>query len=82
MVMKPIPYTSTLPTELMQLLDQYAGKFKIPKNRIIEDALVAHFEKLKRAEYAHSFRVAAGEAEIMSLAEEGLAAYLKLIEDQ
>lgn len=39
---------------------------------IIEDALTAYFEKLKKAEYTHSFRKAAKDEEIALMVEEGL----------
>jgi len=80
--MKAMNYTSSLPEELIEMLDTYARKFKIPKNRIMEQALRAYFEKLKKAEYAHSFRRAAGDEEMNSMAEEGLEDYLKIISEE
>ncbi len=80
--MAAVNYTSTLPKELIELLDQYAGKFRLPKNRIIEQALRSYFERLKKAEYAHSFRKAAGEEETLTMAEEGLEEYLKIINEE
>ncbi len=79
--MKPVNYTSSLPGDLLQTLDAYARQFKIPKNRIVEKALRAYFEKMKNAEYAHSFRIAAGDSEIGNLAEEGLEDYLKILDE-
>ena len=80
--MKAMNYTSSLPEELIEMLDTYARKFKMPKNRIMEHALRAYFEKLKKAEYAHSFRRAAGDEEMNSMAEEGLEDYLKIISEE
>jgi len=80
--MKAMNYTSSLPEELIEMLDTYARKFKMPKNRIMEQALRAYFEKLKKAEYAHSFRRAAGDEEMNSMAEEGLDDYLKIISEE
>ena len=80
--MKAMNYTSSLPEELIEMLDTYARKFKMPKNRIMEQALRAYFEKLKKAEYAHSFRRAAGDEEMNSMAEEGLEDYLKIISEE
>lgn len=80
--MKTVNYTSSLPAEIIQLLDTYARQFKIPKNRIVEQALRAYFEKLKKAEYAHSFRRAASEEEMLTLAEEGLEEYLKILPEE
>ena len=75
-------YTSSLPEELIEMLDTYARKLKMPKNRIIEQALLAYFEKLKKAEYAHSFRKAAGDEDMLTMAEEGLEDYLKIISEE
>ncbi len=80
--MKPLNYTSSLPAELLQMLDNYAREFKMPKNRIVEKALLAYFEKLKKAEYAHSFRKAAADEEMVSMAEEGLEDYLKILPEE
>ncbi len=80
--MKPLNYTSSLPAELLQMLDNYAREFKMPKNRIVEQALRAYFEKLKKAEYAHSFRKAAANEEMVSMAEEGLEDYLKILPEE
>jgi predicted transcriptional regulator len=80
--MASVNFTSSLPKELIELLDQYAGKFRLPKNRIIEKALTAYFEKLKKAEYAHSFRRAAGDEEQVLMTEEGLEDYLKIISEE
>lgn len=80
--MASVNYTSTLPKELIELLDQYAGKFRLPKNRIIEQALLSYFERLKKAEYEHSFRKAAGDEDMLTMAEEGLEDYLKIIAEE
>ena len=80
--MKALNYTSSLPAELIEMLDAYAKKFRLPKNRIMEQALRAYFEKLKKAEYAHSFRKAAVDEEMLSMAEEGLEDYLKILPEE
>jgi hypothetical protein len=63
------------------MIDYYARKLKIPKNKIIESALATYFEKLKKAEYVQSFRNANNKVEMTDMAEEGLEDYLKLIEE-
>jgi len=78
--MKTINYTSSLPADILEKLDSYAQQFKTPKNRIIEKALLAYFDNLKRAEYAYSFKRAAGDNEIRLLAEEGFEEYLKILD--
>ena len=79
--MKPVTYTSTLPDDLWELLETYAGKLKMPKNRILENALRNYLGNLKKAEYIRSFRKAAGDNEMISLAEEGMEEYVKMLED-
>jgi predicted transcriptional regulator len=79
--MKPVNFTSSLPSDLLQSLDAYAQKFKIPKNRIMEQALRAYFERLKEAEYKRSFKKAAGDQEMITMAEEGLEDYLKILDE-
>ena len=80
--MKAMNYTSSLPAELIEMLDAYAKKFRLPKNRIMEQALRAYFKKLKKAEYAHSFRKAADDKEMLSMAEEGIEDYLKILPEE
>jgi predicted transcriptional regulator len=80
--MKPVNFTSSLPSDVMQTLDSYAKKFKIPKNRIIEQALKAYFDRLKQAEYSRSFKKAAGDAEMISMVEEGIEDYLKILDEE
>jgi predicted transcriptional regulator len=79
--MKPITFTSTLPAEIWQSLEMYAKKFRIPRNRIMEQALLAYFDKLKQAEYKRSFKKAAGDPEMISMTEEGLEDYLKILDE-
>jgi hypothetical protein len=64
------------------MVEGYAAKFKVPKTRIIEQALRAYFEKLKKAEYSNSFRKAASDDEMVSMAEQGLEDYLKILDEK
>jgi predicted transcriptional regulator len=75
-------FTSSLPAETLNQLDLYAKKLRMPKNRVIEKALNAYFERLKKAEYELSFKKAAKDEEMLSLAEEGLEDYLKMLTEQ
>jgi predicted transcriptional regulator len=74
-------FTTSLPNDLVGLLSQYAEKFNVPKNKILEEALKLYFDRLKKAEYIRSFKKAASSKELQSLAEEGLADYLKILEE-
>jgi len=78
---KSLNYTSSLPADLLGMVEEYAAKFKVPKNKIIEKSLRAYFENLKRAEYVKSFRKAAQDSEIVNMAEEGLEDYLKILDE-
>jgi predicted transcriptional regulator len=73
-------FTSTLPDELINNLNEMAGKLAIPKNKIIEKALQIYLDQLTRAEYIKSFRQAAEDENIIEIAEEGMVDYLKQLE--
>lgn len=70
-------FTSSLPNELLEQLAQKSKKLGLPKNRIIERALSIYLEQLDRAEYIQSYRMAGQDEEIMNIAEEGMAEYVK-----
>jgi len=80
--MGSVVFTSSLSRDLLDQLDFYSAKFKIPKNRIMEKALLAYFERLKKAEYEHSFRRASIDTGITMMAEEGLEDYLKILGEE
>lgn len=73
-------FTSTLPDELIQKLNEMASKLAMPKNKIIEKALKIYLDQLTRAEYIKSYRQAGQDIEIMQIAEEGMEDYLKQLE--
>ncbi len=74
-------FTTSLPNELVEMLSQFAERFNVPKNKILEEALKLYFDRLKKAEYMRSFKKAALNEEMQSLAEEGLADYLKILDE-
>lgn len=73
-------FTSTLPDELLQKLNEMAIKLSVPKNRIIEKALQVYLDQLTRAEYVKSFKLAGDDINIIEMAEEGMADYLKQLD--
>lgn len=73
-------FTSTLPDELLRLLSEKAKALSQPKNRLIENALRLYLEHLEKAEYIKSFKQAASDDEILSIAEEGMSGYLDQLE--
>jgi len=73
-------FTSTLPEEVLAKLSETARRLAIPKNRIIERALRIYLDQLVRAEYVKSYKQAGDDANILNMAEEGMADYLEQLE--
>ena len=73
-------FTSTLPDELIQKLNEMAGKLAVPKNKIIEKALRIYLDQLTRVEYIKSYSQAKDDVNIIEMAEEGMTDYLKQLE--
>lgn len=75
-------FTSSLPDELLNELSSAAAKLSMPKNKLIEKALRVYLEQLKRMEYIKSFKKAYKHEDTLSIAAEGMAEYLKQVEDE
>jgi metal-responsive CopG/Arc/MetJ family transcriptional regulator len=75
-------FTSSLPHDLLEKLDEYARKLEIPKNKLIEKALRLYLDHLKRVAYVKSYSQSKNDEDMISIAEEGMADYLKQIEDE
>jgi len=73
-------FTSTLPDDLLKLLTEKAKSLSLPKNRLMENALRLYLEHLEKAEYIRSYKQASKDDDILSIAEEGMADYLKQLE--
>lgn len=73
-------YTSTLSDHLLKKLAEKSKALSVPKNKLIERALKLYLEHLEKAEYIKSYKQAAKDDDILSMAEEGMADYLKEIE--
>jgi metal-responsive CopG/Arc/MetJ family transcriptional regulator len=72
-----ITFTGSLPEELLKKLNQVSQKLAVPKNKIIEKALQIYLEQINKAEYKKSFKQMNEDANILLIAEEGMAEYLK-----
>jgi len=72
-------FTTSLPSDLIATLNDYAKRFRMPKSKILELALTHYFERLKKAEYIRSFQLAATDNEVQDMAEEGFEDYLKML---
>ena len=75
-------YTSTLPDDLLKLLEQKARELSIPKNKLIEKALSIYLDQLNRAAYLRSYKEMAADTDLMQIAEEGMADYLSQLNDE
>ena len=74
-------FTSSLPDDLLENLSKMANELKMPKNKIIEKALKIYLEQLDRAAYLKSYKRMANDPDMLLIAEEGMADYLKQLED-
>lgn len=70
-------FTSSLPDELLGLLEEKANELSMPKNKLIERALRLYLDHLNRAAYIRSYKKMAADTDLLSVAEEGLTDYLK-----
>ena len=75
-------FTSSLPNELLKLLEQKAKELGMPKNKLIEKALSIYLDQLNRAAYLKSYRQMADDENITQLAEEGMADYLSQLDQE
>ena len=73
-------FTSTLPDELWQKLNEKATSMQMPKNKLIERALALYIEHLNRAEYIKTFKMMSDDNDILLMAEEGMTEYLNQLE--
>lgn len=75
-------FTSSLPDALLKLLEQKAKELAMPKNKLIEKALTLYLEHLNRAAYIKSYKKMSADADLLQVAEEGLADYLGQLEKE
>lgn len=73
---QPVKYTSSLPDELINKLEEYSEKYGKKKNKVIETALTRFFEEERKREYAASFQKASQDKEMKKLADTGLDEFL------
>lgn len=74
-------FTSTLPDDLLKELTNAANKLNLPKNKLIEKALRLYLEQINKAAYIKSYREMGEDADVLTMAEEGMAAYAKQLAD-
>lgn len=74
-------FTSTLPDDLLKELTDASNKLNLPKNKLIEKALRLYLEQINKAAYIKSYREMGEDADVLKMAEEGMAAYAKQLAD-
>jgi hypothetical protein len=74
-------YTSTLPENLLKLLEIKSKELHIPKNKLIEKALSIYLDQLNRAAYVKSYKEMAEDTDLLAIAEEGMGDYLSQLDD-
>ncbi len=75
-------FTSTLPEHLFSLLSEKAKELNMPKNKLIEKALSIYLAQLNKAEYIKSYQKMADDKDLLSIAEEGMADYLRQLNEE
>lgn len=75
-------FTSTLPDQLLELLNQKAKDLALPKNKLIERALRIYLDQLNRAEYVKSYKKLTADVDVLSMAEEGMEDYLSQLDKE
>lgn len=75
-------FTSSLPEGLLKLLEEKAKELSMPKNKLIEQALRLYLDHLNRASYIHSYKQMAEDANLLAIAEEGMADYFEQLENE
>jgi hypothetical protein len=69
-------FTSTLPEMLWEEFNQKALELGLPKNKILEKALRLYIDHLNKAAYIKSYKQMAADADLLTIAEEGMEDYL------
>ena len=72
-------FTSSLPDNLLDKLSALAKELKLPKNRLIENALEIYLEQIEKASYIKSYQQAATDDDILLVAEEGMQDYFSTL---
>ena len=69
-------FTSTLPDDLLEMLNLKAKELHLPKNKLIEKALRIYLDQLNRSAYINSYKQLAQDEDILKIAEEGMVEYM------
>ena len=80
-MVKQYVYTSSLPLELKEDLEQYVIINKMSKNKVIEKALRKFLMEERKKAYVETFKKANKDNEMTDMADWGLEDYLKQLNE-
>ena len=69
-------FTSTLPDDLLEMLNLKAKELHLPKNKLIEKALRIYLDQLNKSAYIKSYKRLSEDEDILKIAEEGMVEYM------
>ena len=75
-------FTSTLPDDLLEMLNLKAKELHLPKNKLIEKALRIYLDQLNKSAYIKSYKRLSEDLDILQIAEEGMAEYMTDTEEE
>jgi hypothetical protein len=76
---KKLTYTSTLPEDVLASVNDYAEKYNISKNQVVENALRQFFFSLKKSDFREGFLRVANDVDMGKMVEEGMNDYFGII---
>jgi predicted transcriptional regulator len=74
-------FTSSLPDSILVQLREMALKLNVPKNQIIQRALVKYLAELERQMYIRSFINLSGDEDFLEISEEGMEDYHRVLDE-
>jgi hypothetical protein len=77
---RKVTYTSTLPEDILESVNEYAEKYNISKNKVMEEALRQFFFSEKKSIFRDGFKAADINPEMIPMAEAGMDEFLDIIQ--
>ncbi len=74
-------FTSSLPDKTLAQLASIAHRLDVPKNQLVNQALIKYFFEMERQQYIDSFKQIANDDEMLGMADMGLGDYLDQLTD-
>ena len=79
-IKKRVTYTSTLPEDILDSVNDYSEKNNISKNKVVENALREFFFSLKKNDFREGFKRAARDVNMDIMAEQGMDDYFGMVQ--